>query len=51
VFPVSKVPQGESIMATPSKSVNAWIYLREDEPAGTSYSTPGSSYQPLITHG
>lgn len=38
-------------MSTPSKSVNAWIFLMEDEPSGTSYKTPGSCYQSLITYG
>ena len=38
-------------MSALSKSVNAWIFLEEDEPKGTSYKTPGSSYQSLITYG
>jgi hypothetical protein len=38
-------------MSTPSKSVNAWIFLGEDDPAGTNYTTPGSSYQNLLTYG
>jgi hypothetical protein len=38
-------------MSTPSKSVNAWIFLAEDEPSGTSYKSPTSSYQSLITYG
>ena len=38
-------------MSTPSKSVNAWIFLEEDEPKGTSYKTPGSCFQSLITYG
>lgn len=38
-------------MSTLQKSVNAWIYLDEDEPAGTSYKTPGSCYQTLLTYG
>jgi hypothetical protein len=38
-------------MGTPSKSVNAWIFLAEDEPSGTSYKSPNSSYQSLITYG
>lgn len=38
-------------MNTPSKSVNAWIYLDEDEPSGTSYRSPTSSYQNLIKYG
>lgn len=28
--------------------VNAWIYLDEDEPKGSSYGTPGSSWQRLL---
>lgn len=31
--------------------VNAWIFLLEDEPPGSSYKTPGSSYQSLIRFG
>lgn len=38
-------------MNAPSKSVNAWIFLAEDEPSGTSYKSPNSSYQSLITYG
>jgi Glycosyl hydrolases family 18 len=38
-------------MNPPAKSVNAWIFLMEDEPPGTSYKTPGSCYQSLITYG
>ena len=38
-------------MSTPAKSVNAWIFLGEDEPSGTSYKSPNSSYQSLITYG
>lgn len=30
--------------------VNAWIFLNEDEPKGTSYSDPSSCYQTLITN-
>ncbi|MCW3466112.1 jacalin-like lectin [Chitinophaga nivalis] len=40
-------------MATPlipSKSVNAWIYLDEDEPKGTGYTTVNSSYQSLVNN-
>lgn len=33
-------------MSTPL--VNAWIFLNEDEPAGTNYNSPNSSYQALI---
>lgn len=28
--------------------VNAWIYLNEDEPSGTTYDSPNSCYQRLI---
>lgn len=38
-------------MSVPSRSVNAWIFLGEDEPSGSNYKTPGSSYQSLITYG
>jgi hypothetical protein len=38
-------------MNTPGKSVNAWIFLGEDEPSGTNYQSPNSSYQSLITYG
>lgn len=38
-------------MSTPSKSVNAWILPSEDDPSGTSYQSPNSSYQSLITYG
>ncbi|HVZ38035.1 MAG TPA: glycosyl hydrolase family 18 protein [Candidatus Kapabacteria bacterium] len=38
-------------MSTPGKSVNAWIFLGEDEPSGSNYTTPGSSYQSLIAYG
>ncbi|MGH1337411.1 MAG: glycosyl hydrolase family 18 protein [Aureispira sp.] len=31
-----------------SKLVNAWIFLNEDEPSGTNYNSPDSSYQRLI---
>lgn len=34
----------------PSKSVNAWIYLDEDEPKGTGYTTLNSSYQSLVNN-
>lgn len=36
---------------TPSKSINAWILLSEDDPAGSNYHSPNSSYQSLINHG
>ena len=38
-------------MNTPATSVNAWIFLGEDEPSGTSYQSTNSSYQSLITYG
>jgi len=38
-------------MSAPNKSVNAWIFLNEDEPPGSTYKTPGSSYQSLIEYG
>jgi hypothetical protein len=34
----------------PSKSVNAWIYLDEDEPAGTGYKAINSCYQSLVNN-
>lgn len=34
----------------PSKSVNAWIYLNEDEPKGTGYTSLNSSYQSLVNN-
>jgi hypothetical protein len=38
-------------MSTPSKSVNAWIFLGEDDPPNTNYKSPNSSYQNLLTYG
>ena len=38
-------------MNTPRRSVNAWILPFEDAPSGTSYQSPTSSYQALITYG
>jgi hypothetical protein len=38
-------------MTTSNKSVNAWIYLAEDDPPNTSYKSPNSSYQSLINFG
>ena len=38
-------------MNVPSRSVNAWIYLNDDYPEGTIYTTPESCYQALITYG
>ncbi len=37
--------------AAPPVSANAWILLLDDNPRGSSYKTPGSSYQNLVTHG
>lgn len=34
----------------PSKSVNAWIYLDEDEPSGTGYTSINSCYQSLVNN-
>jgi hypothetical protein len=34
----------------PSKSVNAWLYLDEDEPAGTGYTSINSCYQSLVNN-
>ncbi|HVI44271.1 MAG TPA: glycosyl hydrolase family 18 protein [Chitinophaga sp.] len=34
----------------PSQSVNAWIYLDEDEPKGTGYTSLNSSYQSLVNN-
>jgi GH18 family chitinase len=38
-------------MNTSSRLVNAWIFLNEDEPAGTNYNSPDSCYQTLIKNG
>lgn len=38
-------------MSGSEPNVNAWIFLLEDDPAGSSYKTPGSSYQNLIDYG
>ena len=35
----------------PARSVNAWIYLNEDEPAGTWYKSQNSCFQTLIEYG
>lgn len=35
-------------MSTGTPMVNAWIFLNEDEPAGTNYDSPNSCYQTLI---
>jgi hypothetical protein len=35
-------------MSTNTQLVNAWIFLNEDEPAGTNYNSPNSCYQTLI---
>ena len=37
-------------MNAPDQSVNAWIFLAEDEPPNTSYKSPGSCYQSLISN-
>lgn len=34
----------------PTKSVNAWIYLDEDDPQGTGYTSINSSYQSLVNN-
>lgn len=34
----------------PAKSVNAWIYLDEDEPGGTGYTSINSCYQSLVNN-
>jgi Glycosyl hydrolases family 18 len=41
----------EDAVNTPSKSVNAWILPSEDDPEGTNYKSPDSSYQSLIAYG
>lgn len=33
-----------------SNMVNAWIYLNEDEPLGSTYDSPDSCYQRLINN-
>ena len=38
-------------MSNPAQSVNAWIFVGEDEPQGTSYKSSNSCYQSLITYG
>jgi hypothetical protein len=38
-------------MSTVGTSVNAWIFLLEDEPSGTGYKSPNSCYQSLIEYG
>lgn len=35
-------------MANLENGINAWLYLDEDEPPGTSYTSPDSCYQSLI---
>lgn len=37
-------------MSAPGKSVNAWIYLDEDEPSGKGYKSLDSCYQSLIKY-
>jgi Glycosyl hydrolases family 18 len=34
----------------PLNAVNAWIYLDEDDPKGTGYQSPNSSYQSLVNN-
>ena len=38
-------------MSNADTPVNAWIFLEEDDPAGSNYKTPGSSYQNAIVNG
>jgi len=38
-------------MTDPSSAVNAWIFLNEDEPSGTNYSSSNSCYQTAIRYG
>ncbi len=38
-------------MSTPAKSVNAWLFVGEDDPAGTTYFSPNSSYQSAVRNG
>jgi hypothetical protein len=38
-------------MTNPAKAVDAWIYLGEDNPAGTNYYSSDSCYQTLIQYG
>lgn len=38
-------------MPTPPTSCNAWIFLEEDDPSGSNYNTPGSSYQNAVQYG
>lgn len=38
-------------MTNPAKALNAWVYLNEDEPSGSSYPSPDSCYQTLIRYG
>jgi hypothetical protein len=38
-------------MTNPAKALNAWLYLNEDEPSGTNYTSTNSCYQTLITYG
>lgn len=38
-------------MSTTDAPVNAWIFLEEDDPKGSSYKTPGSSYQNAVVNG
>ena len=38
-------------MSTSAQSVNAWIFVGEDEPTGTNYNSSNSCYQSLINYG
>jgi hypothetical protein len=38
-------------MTNANTPVNAWIFLEEDDPAGSNYNTPGSSYQNAVVNG
>jgi Glycosyl hydrolases family 18 len=38
-------------MSTVEKSVNAWIFLLEDEPTGTGYKSPNSCFQSMLDYG
>jgi hypothetical protein len=38
-------------MSNAATPVNAWIFLGEDDPKGSSYKTPGSSYQNAVVNG
>lgn len=42
---------GGRSMSNTDAPVNAWIFLEEDDPAGSSYNTAGSSYQNAVVNG